>query len=471
MGALASPRLLQESPGLHSTPAISLGRLILSPARTGDHHAIHQLLQYVFRGPSAAEFQAQQDEPGYTPSHRFVVRDGQRIVAHARLSLREMLFGGKLLRVGRVFDLCVLPEYRKQNLATRLLLACEQLAAEQGAVLVQSRSSRRELFERIGWFVGGNHAYSLAGPREVLAEMERRRWEQAALHQPSDDLPQLNSPRNPLTVRRWKQTEHAAVQRLYLEATSGLQGPLARSDEYWRWLIARQAFDWFYVAIDGPDRTLFDDIQGHIVGYMFLKSNRIVELMASPKSDRAAQALLARACRDAIEHSMTPLRLDGPAASPLNELIIAAGGKRIDRECDSGESYLFKVINLPRLTGAVLADAPTSARVTIHVRDESPTIPLRRETAPTSALEEPLRNASSRFVIEGRQLMADHSTTRPQVVGSPALLGQILLGHVSLDEAAESGQLRISSRAARESLEQLFTPRSAWYPPLDDLLA
>ena len=93
MSALASPRREQQSSSSSPSPnsscsSSSSARLILSPARVGDHLAIHQLLQYVFRGPSAVEFQLQQDEPGYSPAHRLVARDGQRIVAHARLSLR-----------------------------------------------------------------------------------------------------------------------------------------------------------------------------------------------------------------------------------------------------------------------------------------------------------------------------------------------------------------------------------------------
>jgi len=466
MGALASPRSLshETSSARNSlSSSAGLGRLLLSPARTGDHHAIHQLLMPVFRGPSPAEFQLQQDEPGYSPSNRLVVRDGQRIVGHVRISLREMQIGSELLRVGRVFDLCVLPEFRKNGVATHLLLACEQLALDEGAVLLQTRSPRASLFERVGWFPCGRHCYSLVGPREVLAEMERRRWERQAQHQPSDDLPQLSPTRNPLTIRRWKQTEHAAVQRLYGEATAGLNGPLVRSDAYWRWLIARQAYDWFHVAIDGPDRTLFDDIQGHIVGYMFLKGNRIVELMASPSNDRAAEALLARACRDAVEQSVTPLRFDAPPHHALQELIVASGGKTIARGIDNGESFLGKVIDLPRLAAATLCRMPSSSRVIVQLREEAATIPLHRD--PKAAAE------SGRLAIDGGQLLPDHSTTRPQVLCSAALLGQLLLGHVPLVQAIESGQLRVTSRAVRESLEQWIVPRSQWFPPLDDLLA
>jgi hypothetical protein len=289
--------------------------------------------------------------------------------------------------------------------------------------------------------------------------MERRRWELAALHQPSDDLPQLARPRHPLTVRRWKQTEHAAVQRLYQEGITGLNGALARSDDYWRWLIARSAYDWFYVAIEGPDRTLFDDIQGHIVGYMFLKGNRIVELVA-PTNDRAPEALLARACRDAIEQSVTPIRLDIPQHQPLQELIAAAGGKVLSRDADGGEASLGKVLDLPRLARATLAGEP-GVRLTLELREEAATLPLQRTAA----------SAPQRFVIEDGQLSPDRAPARPQLVCSAGTLMQLLSGHSSVEQACQAQQLRFSSKAGREALEQVIAPRPLWFAPLEDLLA
>lgn len=460
MSALASRGREQSSSSSQGSSSSGPARLAASPARIGDHLAIHQLLQTIFRGPSAGEFQLQQEEPGYSPSNRLVVRDGQRIVGHIRLSLRDMQIGTGWVPVGRVFDLCVLPEFRNQRVATQLLQGCEALAREQGVVLLQTRSPRPSLFERQGWFPLGRHCYGLAAPRDVLAEMERRRWELAAQHQASDDLPQLSRSRLPLTVRRWKQTEHAAVQRLYQEGIPGLNGPLSRSDEYWRWLIARNAYDWFYVAIDGPDRTLFDEIQGHIVGYMLLKANRIVELINSPANDRAAEALLARACRDAIEQSATPIRLDAPSGHSLQELITAAGGKTMARECDGNEPILGKALDLPKLAAMTLADK-RDLRLTLELRDEAATIPLLRHAA----------GEPQRMLIENGQLLTDRSPARPQIVCSAAVLTQLLTGHATVAEVCDSQQLRASSKAAREGLEQLLAARPLWFPPLEDLLA
>jgi predicted N-acetyltransferase YhbS len=459
MGALASPRVGSPSFPASPFPKSLWGGLLLTPARPGDHVAVLQLMQESFRGPSTAEYQAQLEEPGYAPGNRLVVLDGPTLVAHARLSFRDMVLGDACIPVARVFDLCTRPEYRGQRLATSLLAACEQLARERGAALLQSRSARPGMFQRLGWCVGDPGSYHLVKPREVLAEVERCRWERAAQHQPSDDLPQLNPARHPLLVRRWKQTEYAAVQRLFAEACVSLNGPLTRDDEYWRWLIARQAYDWLYVAIDGPDRTLFDDIQGNIVGYMFLKSNRMVELVASSTEPRAAEALLVRACRDAVEQSPVPMRLVAPPYAELENLILASGSKT-NVPCDQ-DSSLLKVLDLPRLASAALQHAPESLRASFELREDPDTIPIHREESA----------APERLLLEGAKLSADHSLARPQAICSRKVFVRLLLGQQTLEEALFSSQLQITSRQVREVLEQALPPRRYWQPILDDLLA
>src|SRR5688572_2190810 len=95
-----------KSSAAHAAPVAPLGpvRLRLAAARTGDHPSIHAFLLSVFQGPSAAEFHAQLEEPGYQPSNRLLVkqgdelkkrvevkqdveaRQGNEIVAHLRLA-------------------------------------------------------------------------------------------------------------------------------------------------------------------------------------------------------------------------------------------------------------------------------------------------------------------------------------------------------------------------------------------------
>src|SRR5215204_3046968 len=69
-----------------SSPLAPATGLRLALAKTGDHGLIHRLLLSVFHGPSAAEFHAQLDEPGYEPADRLVVKDGEQVAAHLRLA-------------------------------------------------------------------------------------------------------------------------------------------------------------------------------------------------------------------------------------------------------------------------------------------------------------------------------------------------------------------------------------------------
>src|SRR5262245_37671413 len=82
----SSPRKLSSPVTPLLLPPVSAPALRLAQARTGDHPAIHRLLVTVFHGPTAGEFHAQLDEPGYEPADRLVVRDGDQIAAHVRLA-------------------------------------------------------------------------------------------------------------------------------------------------------------------------------------------------------------------------------------------------------------------------------------------------------------------------------------------------------------------------------------------------
>jgi predicted N-acetyltransferase YhbS len=429
----------------HSELGVSESFLPL-PARLGDHHAIHLLLQEVFGGPSAREFQAELEQPGYTPCWRQIMRDGAKLIGHVRIVPGTMQLAAGTLPIARLCDFAMLTPYRGRGLGSRLLAAAEQQAAALGAQMVLARSDKAAFFERQGWFPCGQHIYSCAGPREILAELDVR---------DHGRTPQVSLPRKPVhevTVRRWKQTEYAAIQRLYREGIAGIPGPLLRSEEQWRWLIGREAYDWLYLAIEGPDQTTFDNVQAHIIGYMILKTNRVVELMTSPQREDAARALLMRACRDAIEQDVSPLRFDAPIEHPFHRLFAAAGGQVVRRECEANQWRLAKVLNWPGFLSTALATLrPGSLSLEFTTSDQGAFHLQRNEEAVRCEPCERLKHPPGAFSCRS------------------AALAQLLMGHSSLAEADARGS--VQWHQSRDAFASQFPSRSLWMPPLEEMLA
>ena len=220
------------------------------PARAGDHHDIHALLVSILHHPNSSEFHAQLDDPHYEPSDRLLVKRNQQIVAHARISNREMHFAGSRMPISTLSDLVVLPEYRSEGCAAELVRAAEQLIVANGSRMAFLRTRQPEFFARHGWTIGVRHSYSIAGARDILSRLQQQET-------PTQNPLAPNAV--PLNIRMWRHVELAALIRLYSQRVHNSFGPLARSDAYWQWLVSRRAYDSIYVAIEGPDKLELDD--------------------------------------------------------------------------------------------------------------------------------------------------------------------------------------------------------------------
>jgi predicted N-acetyltransferase YhbS len=424
------------------------GTFIVEPARAGDHLAILYFLQQVFGGPTSRDFQAQQDEPGYTPAQRLVIRQGSRIVAHIRLVPGVMQVPGGLLPVARLCEMGVAPEYRGRGWGSALLREAERIALQRGYVMLVGRSSHAALFARFSWFPCGMHTYSFADPREILAELDRRRPVVPPL-----PIEPLKPGVEQIRVRRWKQTEFNALRRIYRDTFSTHAGPLTRSDAQWRWLIQRDAYDSLHVAVMGKERIVLDELQAHILGYAFVKGDRILEMGSSENHPEAQQALLTRVCRDAIERSATPVRFDAPANHPVHELIHAAGGQHVQRECDVNQWRLAKVLDWPRFVKITLAQATTELVIETHAHGR----------------------AWQRFIVEQGKVSCENLIFHPErpadVLCSEPLLAQLLLGHGKLQEAMERMWIQFSTDDSEATFRRLLPQPTLWMPALEELLA
>ena len=399
-------------------------------ASVGDHPAIHSFLTSIFRGPSTTEFQAQLENPTYEPIDRLLIKDGDRIVAHLRMASREMRFGTLTLPVGLISDLATLPEYRGHGCASALLREAEKQLLRDGAVLGLLQTDQPRFYARYGWTVSGRHCYSTAGPREILSHLQMREAETAL---PSQPVLNKERTRQPYNIRLWRHVELAALVRLFSERSAGAYGPLERSDAYWRWLAGRGGHEQVYVAIDGPDKLELDESLARIVGYATTREGRIVETVTSPDHPEASIQLLARTCGDAIERDFHVVRVDAPPGDPIHELLIQAGGQHFHHEADQGMVFMANILK-PRRFLKVLArnlserakqaGLPRPCQLGLLLNDDKYSLQVSRRGV----------------TLEPGKL------GRSYLKCTPYDLRQLLLGHVDVREAAQSGRLGASTR-------------------------
>jgi predicted N-acetyltransferase YhbS len=417
----------------------------LSPARAGDHHAIYRLLISNQQRPSAAEFQAQLEDPYYEPTDRLIARNRNQVFAHTLLVQREMHLGRLTVPVLMVNDLVVSPEIRGRGLGSQIMTAIDERMRADNIAVGVLQTTNREFFQARGWHVCLRHSYSTANARKILSHL----GEQSETHRPP-----LTERESPLNIRIWRHVEQAALVDLYQNYAVGAYGPLVRNDAYWRWLISRHGFDQIYIAVQGSGKVDLDDMSP-IVGYAVVQHGRILELVAEPSYPRAARELLARACRDAIEHDLHHVRLDAAPFDPLHAVFAAAGGLHQYHEAENDHVFMVRVPDadalLRLLSPQIVQRAKAAAKglpidLGLAVGDEKLTLNVDR------------RRARLRPGRLGRSYLAGDSSS----------LIHLLLGHLDIKSALEAGRLTASTRVAAETSATLFPQLPVWRPPWDD---
>jgi predicted N-acetyltransferase YhbS len=453
-----------------AVPVVSAGHTSrLLPARAGDHLPIHRLLLEAFHGPSASEFHAQLDEPGYDPADRLLVKVGDTVAAHVRTIRRQIRIGSVVFPVVRLMDLATAREHRNRGLATELVLAAEQQSRERGDLLALTRTCAPQLFTRQGWAVAGRHVFSTAGSRQVLAQLQAtsegviRNRELAAPYTP------LQSTKPAILVRPLRRIELNEVMRLYQTSLAPWGTPL-RSPEYWEWLLNRGSCDRIYVAIEGHNAEAMSHEPKRLCGAMFVREARVVELLVESGRTDVAEHLIARVCSDASELDFWQVRLDAPTGDPMHGLFAAAGGRLHEAEEVGGEVFMAKllapVVALETLgeqfvTRLREAEMQSSAELGLELTRGVPTRPGQVVESARLLLRFSEQGVSVERGATGRSYL---SLRRRD-------LAPLLLGHRPLEKWIEMGQIRASSKTAKQLGAALFPQLPWWRPPLDDLLA
>lgn len=414
----------------------------LMSAVAGDHPAIQQVLSAVFQGTSRDTFHSSLDDPFYEPRDRLLIKKGYRILSHVHITQRVMHFGDLQFPVCGLQELATLPEARGRGYAGQLLKAADEAMRSEGAVLGLLSTRVPHFFRPSGWAVCGRHSHARARTRDLLAQLSVQ------------GVPPVEGG---LSIRPWRQVELPALERLYLQNTCQATGPYQRTEAYWRWLISRKAFDQIYVAIDGPDKFDLDSAVPSIVGYVIMKEDRILELMARPGYPQAGAQLLARACGEAIERDLHAVGLHAPPNDPLFDIFRHAGGEFYHHEAHQGQVFMVKLLDPPgflRMLGGEL-----------HRRAE-----LAKLSRPCE-LGLLIDGHKYRLVISRRSVkFAKQKIGRSYLSCNLAEFTRLLLGHLDLDEAIEHGRLEASTRLAVETARILFPRLPLWRPPLDELL-
>ncbi len=94
--------------------------------KTGEKTAISQLLVDCF-----AQYPNQRIHLKQCPSFRLLVYDDQNLIAHLAVDYRYMNNSGQLISIFGLSDVCVLPAYRSQKIATKMIEKISKIAQDQ----------------------------------------------------------------------------------------------------------------------------------------------------------------------------------------------------------------------------------------------------------------------------------------------------------------------------------------------------
>ena len=413
-----------------------------------DHSLIARLFDQTRRGGSADRFPNRIDEPSYRPSDRLVLRQKGSIAGHVHVARHIAWFEGQRTTLARLEDFVLLPEYAQSPSADDLLKAAEGVALREGAVAAIVRGEDQEWLASRGWSPLRGQGHTRADATEVLAHLDAQESARRAARRTS------------LSVRTWRHFELDDVVGIYAQAAPGLWGAVCRSEAYWQWLAGASAHDEFLLAVErrrpAEGSSGSSEPAERIVGYAAVRGACIVEMMTLPGYWRARILLLARACRDAIDRGRHSVALYTPAADPLHELLVTAGGQWIDAAASGEPLWMIRLLAADKWVERMYPVWQSRAREGDVPR------PLHLEFAAGQERRQfTLTRRSSRWEH------AAHASSGAVVRATAAVRDALLLENLAIRGAVKRGQLQSTPEELTETLVALFPPRLFWQSPLD----
>lgn len=476
------PGMSHEQPRLRELPS---GSTIVA-GNAGDHSPIVSLLVQVYQSPLEEDFQSRVDEPTYTPSDRLLVKREGQVIGHVQVARHVGWFQGQRLPLVKLQDFAMLPEYRCSPIESveydaALLKMAETTAANEGAILGLIRTDQPEWFEQHGWSCCRGQGHTRASTMAILSHFDAQLSQRRRV---------LRGNRPTIEVRTWRHFELDCLRRIYEQVVTGMWGPLHRSEEAWQWLIGRKAHDQILLAIDRSqsgsstraDRHAWtedeaaaseswdvwaedaDDIGSladicdpkAAIGYAVVRDSCIVEMFTLPGYEAARSLLISRACRDAIDRDHHFVSLHTPAADPMHELLVTAGGSWIRDTADSSGQWMLKLL------------APEKWVEKLY--------PILHERARESGLPRPFEfgvaadDATYRLSLTRRSSRLQHGKLpHGQLHCTWHTFQDLLASNLTFPEATAQGRLETTQAGTAHALASLFPPKLFWQSPFESL--
>lgn len=421
----------------------------------GDHPLVLEFLVRAQQAPLADDFQSRLDEPLYAPSDRLLLRRREQIIGHVQVTKQIGWFHEQRCPIARFQDFGTLPEYRTSGLDSSLLGVAESEAVQEGAVLGFVRTDLPEWFEQQGWSRCRGQGHSRANTRALLAHLNAH-------------CSNGGAEANAFSVRTWRHFELDVVMQRHQQLSTHLWGARQRSLEMWQWLVGRKAHDQILIAVANAEETAdvdsLTELQEHdpsqeelkILGYAIVRDSCIVEMLTLPGHAEVRAALLARACRDAIDRDHHFVSLHTPAADPMHELLVTAGGSWIADSAATGGEWMLKLLSPERWIERMY--------------------PVLHERARKAGVPRPLQldfafgSSCLRFTLTRRSSRLESVESSPSAVQcSWHALQDLLLGNLTFPEAIAQGRLRTSHLSLLRMLAALFPPKLLWHSPFPQL--
>ena len=462
---------------------------IYRPGTENDEEAAFALLKELAPGYDREMFLGALTEPGYRPERRLVVEWSGRVVSQLTMIPRRLIVGAARVACRDIRGVGTLPEYRGRGYAQNLVRLAEALARRQdgsprpstpagGSTIVPSSmvsaasasnatppgspippiasaglltiaTTMPAFFQALGWAPLGTPR-ALAIPSRSLPAIADAPLER---HEADPDRPES------WRVRPWRQVELPELMRLHQIQFGSTTGALERSEELWRWLVARRLAHAVLVACVGET----------VSGYVFMKDHRVLEIAHDPAFPLALKALLGRVRAEALERASPVVALFAPENHPARRLAVKEPPVSSSRSGPLSSSG-FDPADPDETTAMVRVVDPF--RLLLDLLPELE----RRHLADT-----PGDSLELGFQVEGRKALVKLGTGPGQARIEPDRVGrrrlhlsvsgfaQLVLGGVEDPAAliADDPTSACSGRSALEAARRLFPPRPFWRGPLD----